>query len=165
MNNYDEISIIIEEINAKLKEIDNQMIVVEDIKPTFGNMDTFIPELESAYKDFDESLSNGIFRTQELNRIVSNEALNEYYDIYQELNSKCSDIMNDLLESTNIVKTPIEVIDTTPVLVTTHNDFFITDDFINRQVELIRPIEIGRIDNDVIPLPTPVQPEIEVLEL
>lgn len=165
MNNYDEISIIIEEINAKLKEIDNQMIVVEDIKPTFGNMDTFIPELESAYKDFDESLSNGIFRTQELNRIVSNEALNEYYDIYQELNSKCSDIMNDLLESTNIVKTPIEVIDTTPVLVTTNNDFFITDDFINRQVELIQPIEIGRIDNDVIPLPTPVQPEIEVLEL
>lgn len=165
MNNYDEISNIIEDINAKLKEIDNQMIIVEDIKPTFGNMDTFIPELESAYKVFDESLSDCIFRTQTLNKIVSNDAVNEYYDIYQELNSKCSDIMNDLLESVNIVKTPIEVIDTTPVLVTTHNDFVITDEFINRQVELIKPIGIGKIDNDVIPLPTPVQPEIEVLEL
>ena len=32
MKNYDEIAAIIEEINAKLKEIDKQMITVEDIK-------------------------------------------------------------------------------------------------------------------------------------
>ena len=66
MNDYDLIAEQIEEINIKLKEIDKQMIIVEDIKPQFSQMDTFIPDLEAAYKDFDNSLSNSIFKTQEL---------------------------------------------------------------------------------------------------
>ena len=49
MKNYDELAAIIEEINQKIKDIDKQMITVEDIKIHFGAMDTFIPELEAAY--------------------------------------------------------------------------------------------------------------------
>ena len=176
MKNYDEIAAIIEEINAKLKEIDKQMITVEDIKIHFGAMDTFIPELEAAYKEFDESLSNGIFRTQTINKIVSDEAINEYYDIYQELNSKCTDIINELLESVQIVDTPTKVLDTTPISSNTFDievkeidspfgSPIITQEFIDKQVSLIKPIDKGVIDPGIIPVPTPVQPEIEILEM
>lgn len=176
MKNYDELADIIEEINQKIKDIDKQMITVEDIKIHFGAMDTFIPELEAAYKEFDESLSNSIFRTQTLNKIVSDEAINEYYDIYQELNSKCTDIMNELLESVQIAETPIEVLDTTPIsskvvevdikeIDPIYGKPIITPEFIDRQVSLIKPIDKGMIDPGVIPLPTPVQPEIEILEM
>jgi hypothetical protein len=176
MKNYDELAAIIEEINQKIKDIDKQMITVEDIKIHFGAMDTFIPELEAAYKEFDESLSNSIFRTQTLNKIVSDEAINEYYDIYQELNSKCTDIMNELLESVQIVETPIEVLDITPIsskvvevdikeIDPIYGKPIINQEFIDRQVSLIKPIDKGMIDPGVIPLPTPVQPEIEILEM
>ena len=176
MKNYDELAAIIEEINQKIKDIDKQMITVEDIKIHFGAMDTFIPELEAAYKEFDESLSNSIFRTQTLNKIVSDEAINKYYDIYQELNSKCTDIMNELLESVQIVETPIEVLDTTPIsskvvevdikeIDPIYGKPLITQEFIDRQVSLIKPIDKGMRDPGVIPLPTPIKPEIEILEM
>jgi hypothetical protein len=174
MNNYDEITEIIDEINLKIKEIDKQMILVEDIKPQFGNMDTFIPELESAYKEFDEALSNSILRTQELNKIVVFDAVNSYSDIYNELHNKCKDIMDELLESVNVVDKPIELVDTTPAFSNNDSIFIkeldlttpiITDEFINRQVDIIKPIEIDRIDDDIIPVPTPIQPEIEILEM
>ncbi len=175
MNNYDLITEQIEEINAKLKEIDKQMIIVEDIKPQFGNMDTFIPELEAAYKEFDQSLSNSITRTQTINKIVISDAIDEYTDIYRDLNEKCKTIIDDLLSSVNIVESPKEVITTKPIL--SYHDVerpvyeyltegpIITDKFINDQVDFIKPIDIGRIDDSVIPLPTPVQPEIEILDM
>lgn len=178
MNDYDLIAEQIEEINIKLKEIDKQMIIVEDIKPQFGQMDTFIPDLEAAYKDFDNSLSNSIFKTQELNKIVINDAIGEYTDIYHELNEKCKTIIDELLESVNIVDEPaeIEVLDMTPISSNTYDvevkevdplygTPLITQDFIDKQVSIIQPIEKSRINPDIIPLPTPVQPEIEVLEL
>ncbi len=176
MNNYDEMTNVIEEINIKLKEIDKQMIIVEEIKPQFGAMDTFIPELEAAYKDFEESLSNGILRTQTLNKIVTDDAINGYYDIYQELNSKCKNIMDDLLESVKVVNTPTEVLEITPPTLTTHElevkeldplyqNPIITDDFINRQISLIKPIDKIGNPRDVIPVPQPIKPEIEVLEM
>lgn len=172
MNNYDEIVDIIEEINIKLKEIDKQMIVVESIKPEFGNMDIYIPELESAYKEFDESLSNCIFRTQTLNKIVINDAVDSYSDIYRELNDKCKSIIDELLESVQIVNTPIEVINPSINIVNYSeikpnelNNSIITDEFINQQVELIKPIKIGEIDPGIIPVPTPVQPDIEILDI
>ncbi len=164
MNNYDEIANIIEDINAKIKEIDKQMILVEDIKPNFNNMDTYIPELESAYQEFDTSLSNGIFRTQELNKIVAEEAINEYYDIFQELSSKCTDIMNELVESVEVLKNPVEVIvDTSPIEPSTsivdHNLF------INEDLTEVRIISKKTNPRDVIELPPQPIREIEVLEM
>lgn len=172
MNNYDEITNIIEEINIKIKEIDKQMMTVEEVKHYFGNMDSFITELEVAYKEFDSSLSNCITRTQALNKMIIEEGMNSYSDIYRELNDRCKDIIDELLSSYNIVGPPIEAIDTTPAMID-NNDvvlkeidkFTITDEFINEQVNLITPIKIDRIDEEEIPLPTPIQPDIEVLDM
>jgi hypothetical protein len=167
---------IIEDINTKIKEIDKQMIIVEDIKPNFGAMDNFIPELEAAYKEFEKSLSNSIFRTQALNKIVAEDAINEYYDIFQQLNSECTDIINELLESVKTTQSPVEVLDMyTSSNMTASTDWasnnqgiqhtLINKNLIEKQIGLTKKIPEIDIPRDVIPVPTPIVEEMEVLEM
>ena len=105
MERLDELADIIENIDVKIQEIDKQMIKVEEIESNFGAMDTFIPELESAYKEFVSALSNGIITTKAINKIVLNDAIHEYNDIYHDLETKYKKIIHELLETISILKT------------------------------------------------------------
>ena len=152
MNRYEEIYSLIEIINEKINNIDKELIKVEEVQQHFNKMDTFIEPLQNHFKESDTLFTKSIERIKAINITITEELLHKYEIIFKDLQKKCNDIINELLESVSFKLPEVEVLDLgTPT------------DTLNREVKL----ESSPIVSSPVPVVDvlPIVEEIEVLEL
>lgn len=151
MNRYEEIYSLIEIINEKINNIDKELLKVEEVQQHFNRMDTFIEPLQKYFKESDTLFTKCIERMKVLNITITDELLNEYEIIYKDLQKKCNDIINELLDSVSFTFSNVEVL-----------DFSAPVERMNHDVE-IEPTPIETKPAPVVEL-QPIVEEVEVLE-
>ena len=151
MNRYEEIYSLIEIINEKINNIDKELLKVEEVQQHFNRMDTFIEPLQKYIKESDTLFTKCIERMKVLNITITDELLNEYEIIYKDLQKKCNDIINELLDSVSFTFSNVEVL-----------DFSAPVERMNHDVE-IEPTPIETKPAPVVEL-QPIVEEVEVLE-
>lgn len=152
MNKYEEIYSLIEIINEKINDIDKELLKVEEVQRHFNKMDTFIEPLQQHFKESDTLFTRSIERIKALNITITDELLNEYEIIFKDLQNKCNDIINELLESVGFKNAEVEVLE-----LYTHTDS------LNREVKLEHS-PIRNKSEQVVDI-LPIVEEIEVLEV
>lgn len=151
MNRYEEIYSLIEIINEKINNIDKELLKVEEVQQHFNKMDTFIEPLQKHFKESDTLFTKSIERTKALNITITDELLNKYEIIYKDLQKKCNDIINELLDSVSFTFSKVEVL-----------DFSAPVERINYEFE-IEPTPIETKPDPVVEI-QPIVEEVEVLE-
>lgn len=170
MNEFEQIYSIIDDINDQVKKIDNEVSYIETLSGIIEEMGEYSVDIKKYHKETLEAYNSAISRIKTLNGLIEDELLADYEYIFKELNSKCSDIIEDLIQNANTESTissqpeKIEVLDITPIT-SEATDATLTSEILRPDIIADKKIPSIEKHDETIPLPTPVEPEIEVLDM
>ncbi len=169
MNGFENIYSVIESINTSVKKIDEEVTYIEKLGNITEQMGEYSEDIKKYHTETVNSYNNAISRIQVLNNLIANELLADYKYIFKELNSKCEDIIAELVQSVNndsihsSTLEPTEVLDITPAPSEENTAF--KNAILRPDIVADKKItSIGKRD-ETIPIPKPVEPKIEILEM
>lgn len=86
----------IEAINHKMSTIAYERAVIDEVSDTFLSMGEYFESLSNNYNKFNEKIQFVLQKMETLNNFVSENVLEEYYNIYRNVGDRVSETFHKL---------------------------------------------------------------------